>query len=37
MHGQKKIKWGKICLFFADEYLRLSKISAVLGITLPYV
>ena len=27
MHGQKKKKWGKICLFFADErYLRLSKI-----------
>ena len=27
MHGQKKKKWGNICLFFADErYLRLSKI-----------
>ena len=37
MHGQKKNKWGKICLFFADErYLRLSKICS-LGIALPYV
>ena len=36
MHGQKK-KWGKICLFFADErYLRLSEICS-LGIALPYV
>ena len=30
MHGQKKKKWGKICLFFADErYLRLSKICSL--------
>ena len=37
MHGQKKKKWGKICLFFADErYLRLSKICS-LGIAFPYV
>ena len=37
MHGQKKNKWGKICLFFAGErYLRLSKICS-LGIALPYV
>ena len=37
MHGQKKNKWGKIRLFFADErYLRLSKICS-LGIALPYV
>ena len=37
MHGKKKKKWGKICLFFADErYLRLSKICS-LGIALPYV
>ena len=37
MHGQKKNKWGKICLFFADKrYLRLSKICS-LGIALPYV
>ena len=37
MHGKKKKKWGKICLFFADErYLRLTKICS-LGIALPYV
>ena len=33
----KEKKWGKICLFFADErYLRLSKICS-LGIALPNV
>ena len=35
MHGKKKKKWGKICLFFADErYLRLSKICS-LGMRYP--
>ena len=34
---KSKKKWGKICIFFADErYLRLSKICS-LGIALPYV